>query len=519
MNEEIKPPEETFKAILNNIKEGYFEVDLKGNLSYFNDTLCNLTGFSKDKLLGLNYKYLTDEENRKKIFDGFNTVYKTGKPLTDFQYQFKDKHGRIIIGETSVYLKYDSKGNKIGFYGLFRDITTRKEKEDKFKEELERLVDKRTKELKELEEKFRTLAEQSFLGIAIIQDNLVKYVNKGLTETFGYSLEEIMKWQPGEFLKTIHPEDRIFVTEQVRKKQIGEPNVVDQYQFRGIKKNGNAIWLEVFSKTINYERKPADFITLIDITEKKIAEEKLKASEKEYQEAFNRSNFYKDLIAHDINNILQNILSSVELSFLYLDNAKNFEDLKRMLEISKEQVNRGANIISNVRKLSELEETESITRSIEAIEVLNKSIKFILRSFQKQKIKIEINNPYKVITVQGNELLTDIFENILGNAVKHNQNPSIDIKIKISKTQKEGANFIKFEFEDNGVGIPDVDKEIIFQRVYNTDKSVRGMGIGLSLVKKIIDLYNGQIWVEDKVQGDYSKGSIFIVLIPEVEVK
>ena len=131
MNEEIKAPEERFKAIINNIREGYFEVDLEGNLTYFNDTLCNLTGFSKDELLDLNYKHLTDEESRKKIFDGFNSVYKTGKELTDFEYQFKDKHGRTIIGETSVYLKYDTNGNKVGFYGLFRDITKRKEEEEK----------------------------------------------------------------------------------------------------------------------------------------------------------------------------------------------------------------------------------------------------------------------------------------------------------------------------------------------------------------------------------------------------
>jgi len=56
---------------------------------------------------------------------------------------------------------------------------------------------------------------------------------------------------------------------------------------------------------------------------------------------------------------------------------------------------------------------------------------------------------------------------------------------------------------------------VIFQRAFNTNKTVSGMGIGLSLVKKIIETYNGQIWVEDRVKGEYSKGSKFIVLIPE----
>ena len=67
------------------------------------------------------------------------------------------------------------------------------------------------------------------------------------------------------------------------------------------------------------------------------------------------------------------------------------------------------------------------------------------------------------------------------------------------------------------MGVSDDRKEKIFQRGFMEDKSVRGMGLGLSLVKKIIDSYNGQIWVEDKVQGDHSKGSNYIILIPQGE--
>jgi len=189
------------------------------------------------------------------------------------------------------------------------------------------------------------------------------------------------------------------------------------------------------------------------------------------------------------------------------------------MNLSEEQVSRGANLISNVRKLSELEEADVYTQPIEAIGVLNKSIEFLLKGNQDRKIGIDIENPYKTISVQGNELLTDIFDNILSNAIKHNQSSSIDIKVKVSKTQKDGTDFIKFEFGDNGIGIPDVNKEIIFQRAYKTNKSVSGMGIGLSLVKKIVTTYNGHIWVEDKVKGDYSKGSNFIILIPEVGTK
>ena len=77
--------------------------------------------------------------------------------------------------------------------------------------------------------------------------------------------------------------------------------------------------------------------------------------------------------------------------------------------------------------------------------------------------------------------------------------------------------FLKLEFIDNGVGIDNIRKEKIFERAYNEIRSVSGMGLGLSLVKSIIDSYDGQIWVENRVSDDYSKGSDFVILIPNDE--
>ena len=77
--------------------------------------------------------------------------------------------------------------------------------------------------------------------------------------------------------------------------------------------------------------------------------------------------------------------------------------------------------------------------------------------------------------------------------------------------------YFKIEFSDNGIGVPDDRKKVIFQRGNRELKGTKGMGIGLSLVKKILEIYEGKIWVEDKIEGDYTKGSNFIVLLPEIE--
>jgi PAS domain S-box-containing protein len=106
------------------------------------------------------------------------------------------------------------------------------------------------KKLRESEEKYRTLTEQSFLGISILQDDIIQYVNNQLAKLFGYTVEEIMAWEKGGFLNIIYPDDRKIVAEQARKKQAGDSDYIEQYQFRGIKKNGDIIWLEIFSKSI-----------------------------------------------------------------------------------------------------------------------------------------------------------------------------------------------------------------------------------------------------------------------------
>jgi signal transduction histidine kinase len=238
----------------------------------------------------------------------------------------------------------------------------------------------------------------------------------------------------------------------------------------------------------------------------------LKKSEKDYREAYNRANFYKDLFTHDMNNILQNIQLSIEI--LSQKELKERENLDELISIIENQVKRGARLILNVRKLSEIEETQISVKLIEVYEVLEKAIEYINKSFQDRQIYAKIESSSKEYYIKANELLPVIFENILINAVKHNKNPSVEILIKISEYKKNGINYLKLEFIDNGRGITDEVKEKIFVKSYIKDRRSTGMGLGLSLVKKIIEKYDGKIWVEDKIHGDYTKGSNFVILIP-----
>ncbi len=127
--EALRESEERYRTILENIEDGYYEVDLPGNFTFFNDSLCRMLGYSRDELIGMGNDRYTDQENRKKLFQAFNSVYRTGEPVKGFDWEVIRKDGKKVYGEVSVSLIRNSTGEPVGFRGIARDITERKRAE------------------------------------------------------------------------------------------------------------------------------------------------------------------------------------------------------------------------------------------------------------------------------------------------------------------------------------------------------------------------------------------------------
>ncbi len=225
-------------------------------------------------------------------------------------------------------------------------------------------------------------------------------------------------------------------------------------------------------------------------------------------------NICESLLIHDMTKILQNIKSSSELSSNFFDDPEKYDIVKELIETIKQQATRGFKLMSNVYKLSKLDRDQLLFHKIDVYNLLQNSIQFVELPIQ-ENIQITIDCPFNEIFVEANDLLQDVFENLLINGVVHNQNQLIEILIKISKVAKDTINYVKLEFIDNGIGIEDERKTSIF-KVQRSKQSGKGMGFGLTLVKKLVDFYNGEIWIENKVKDDFSKGSNFIILLPEV---
>jgi len=252
------------------------------------------------------------------------------------------------------------------------------------------------------------------------------------------------------------------------------------------------------------------------IKELERAEHDLKESEEKYRKAYNQATFFKDLFTHDISNIIQNIKMSLDLTKNYRtkDSIKNIKEYEKLYDMMDNQLDRAITLITNIRKLSNIEEQVIELESLDLLEFLSNAIKFVKKSFPNKEINIEIDSINNTIIIKANELLSDVFENILLNAIKYNDNPIPKIDIKISNTNIEKKDYVRVEFIDNGIGISDSKKDKIFLSGHQEFKGDLGMGIGLSLVAKVTELFQGKIWVENRVEGDHTKGSNFILILP-----
>jgi diguanylate cyclase (GGDEF)-like protein/PAS domain S-box-containing protein len=129
--ESLRFSEEKYRTILENIQEGYFEVDLAGNLTFYNDPVCEIMGYTREELMSMNYKKYTGNEMAVKVYQAFNKVYLSGNSTKEIDWQIIRKDGARRYIEASVSLQKDFSGHPKGFKGIIRDITERKEMDQK----------------------------------------------------------------------------------------------------------------------------------------------------------------------------------------------------------------------------------------------------------------------------------------------------------------------------------------------------------------------------------------------------
>lgn len=242
-----------------------------------------------------------------------------------------------------------------------------------------------------------------------------------------------------------------------------------------------------------------------------VAIENAKVYQKEV-EAAQRSKFLGDIIAHDINNYNQAVTSYLAMA---QDDGSLPESSRKFLERASLSAWSISGLIQRANKLATIEEEGAQNMGpVELGEVLKESSSAVLREFLGGNVKIDLKLGGNRYFVAGNELVGEIFTNILRNAVDYDPHDEVVVEVSVGEFFVDYMRYWCVSVKDNGIGIPDSKKRVVFGVYDATKGSMPATGLGLSIARAVVEAYHGMAWVEDRVAGDHSKGSVFKVALP-----
>ncbi|MCA9732481.1 MAG: PAS domain S-box protein [Deferribacteres bacterium] len=411
---------------------------------------------------------------------------------------------------------------------LKEEIKERKKAEEelqKHRYNLEELVDERTAELRTINEKlqeeihFRTQVENELRKnerkyfslfnqipdqIFIFDKETKHFVdsNKAVVETYGYTNDELKNLTPYD----LHlPEERLLVEENIDTKNTVTPN---SYTHRT--KSGRLINVEIITDEIEYQERPAWLSIVRDVTERVKAENRRAELMKELQSVNQELKDFAYVVSHDLKAPLRAIGSLSD--WLIADYGDLFdEDGKELVHLLESRVKRMHKLIEGILQYSRVGRVRE-----EFVEVdLNESVAGIIDLLAPpEHISITVNCELPTIMIEKTRI-EQVFQNLLSNAIKYMDKPQGKIMV-CSKTDE--SNHI-FRVADNGPGIDERHFEKIFQifQTLNPRDEFESTGVGLTLIKKIIEMYGGKVWLESEL----GKGSTFYFSLPRenLEVK
>jgi PAS domain S-box-containing protein len=463
-------------------------MDLQGKITVFNRWCEEVTGYSRKEVLGKSvFTFFIPEEDRKAVKKRFKQLTEGKAPGDPPIARWKIKSGEIRTARWCNALIHDEEGNLIEIFGIGIDITEQQIALEK---------------LQASEALFRLLAENAQETIylySFVPELKFDYVSPAVKDMTGYSPEEYYA-DPELVWTLVHPDDR----EYLFKMREDPASYAGPDEIRWIRKDGSIMWTEHKSTPIFNDE---GVLVAIQGVVRDISTRK--ATAEEMQRARNLAEFLVDLMAHDLNNINQGIMSALEI----MQHDPSFpETLIERLQGALNQVERSANLIDSVKRFQRIDFEPIKLQQIDIHDPLEAAIKTTKQAFPTKTLHITTNIKQKQYFVHADNFLIDLFFNLLHNAAKFDRSDRVTIDVRAARSPDK--RFLKIKFLDHGPGIPDNDKERIFSRLTTRTSGVKGSGIGLTLVTRILQRYGGSVEVTDRVEGDHSKGTNFTVTIP-----
>ncbi|CAJ35133.1 predicted signal transduction histidine kinase [Methanocella arvoryzae MRE50] len=241
------------------------------------------------------------------------------------------------------------------------------------------------------------------------------------------------------------------------------------------------------------------------------SQQKIVSARDQAEEEKNRAELYVDILGHDINNLNQTALTSLEL--VELNNRLSPDD-QTLIRRAIASIKGSAGIIENVRKIQEFTSGELHLDNVDIDDMIRRSI---AESPRPQGKTVIINyRPKPGMITRGTPLLKEVFSNIIGNSIKYS-GTEVTIDIDVREIMDDGKISYEVAIADNGQGIPDELKPRLFRRLERGTKTGHGKGLGLYIVKMLVERFGGKVEITNRVPGDHTKGTKILIWMPAAE--
>lgn len=342
-------------------------------------------------------------------------------------------------------------------------------------------------------EQYTMLIKQGSDVVSIVaEDGTISYQSPNSSQIKGWEQHELI----GEnILEYVHPDDRPRVVKQFQS-LVGTRGYIEQQStFRFETKDNGWLWLESTGTSPGPES-PIDgyIVTSRDISERKEREQQI-ADQRDNLELLNQ------VLRHDLRNDLQVVTGHLDLLSGHVD-----EDQVESLTTARESAQQSIELTETAREMADVMLTnEAETQHIALQPTLTGVLENIRSEYPDARVTVEGDIPQ--VTVTANEMLDSVFDNVLSNAIQHNDKSTATVTVSVI----QGKETVTVRIGDNGPGVPDDQKEQIFGKG-DTGLESTGTGIGLYLVQSLVETYGGAVWVEN----NNPEGAVFHVELPAV---
>jgi PAS domain S-box-containing protein len=483
---ELREKGNYYQSILESADKGIWVIDSNYKTVYINYRMAEMLGTAIDKVMGGTVWKFMDEANWHNFI---NMVSRCKEGCLDqIDIMFHRADGRVLWTLASLAPFFDMQGFRVGVSGTFVDITERKRMETALKETRDNLMKAQhvgrmgswVRDLKtDMIESSGEIGE--ILGIEAVPtkvDDIIKFI---------YSPDERERF-------------RRIVQEGIEKTGSYKIDV------RMMRPDGRDIYCHLEAEVVkDGSGRPVKVVGVLqDITERKKAELELRESRAQ-------SEFFIDLISHNMGNMNHALLGYLELALEKLMPGEyNRELLAKPIEIIKDS----GRLINDVRKLRQVVSGEISVKKMDISSILAETVAEVPKEKERD---IRINfAPRSGCTVMANELLKDAYSRVIENSIRHSSGP-LTINVNLAEAQENGQGYCRVELADNGPGIPGEIKRTLLLDFNEPGNNFTRIGFGLRFVKTLVDSYHGKIWLEDRVPGEYEKGLRVVITIPKAE--